>query len=236
MYVCETRYLHGSMINLKNLKSLFIVTEEENPEASKTEENSVPVSNTTTPATKVVTPNTSGGGIYEDRIAESLFEALEKNNLEGFDYFEFKNSLKALSQMPLDEATRFRSAFATASTMGLTVDKLLQTADHYLKILGKEHVTFSDVVSQQKESNITGREQEIERLNKMVQDKSEQIKLLTEEIQKHQADVQKTREEITLAKTRIEQAEANFKSTYTAVVTQMTDDVTKIKQYLISPK
>jgi hypothetical protein len=218
-------------MNLKNLKSLFIVTDEKEETKEETkEEISAPVAQTK--PTPVVTPQNTDSGSFEDRIAESLFAALEKNNLEGFDYFEFKNSLKAMADMPLDEPTRFRSAFATASTMGLTVEKLLQTADHYLKVLGNEHNNFMGTVSAQRNTNVHDKEAEAEGLNKAIQEKSEQIKQLTEEIQQHQADIQKMRENMAQAKARIEQTEANFNRTYTSVITQMTDDIDKIKKYL----
>lgn len=221
-------------MNLKNLKSLFIVTDE--PEEKKPETQETKNQPATPSPTHPVSTTKPTDGAFDDRIAESLFGALEKNNLEGFDYFEFKNSLKALAKMPLDEATRFRSAFATASTMGLTVEKLLQTADHYLKVLEKEQITFMSTVSQQRNQNVNSKETGIEGINKLIQEKSAQIKKLTEEIQQHQQEIQKEREEIALAKTRIEAAESNFKRTYTSVISQMNEDVMKIKQYLQSPE
>jgi len=130
---------------LKNLKSLFIVEdEEENKEAPKPSEKTAgksdkePVVSTPPPL-----PNTSvsasSQGVLDTNIVEKLLQAIEKNNLEGFDYLEYKKSLKALEKMPMDEATKYRSAFATASTMGVTLDKLIQTTNFYIGVLDKEN-------------------------------------------------------------------------------------------------
>ena len=56
----------------------------------------------------------------DDRSLEFLASALEKNNLPGFDYYEFKRAVVALRQMQLDEPTAHKSAFATAATGGVT--------------------------------------------------------------------------------------------------------------------
>ena len=61
----------------------------------------------------------------DERSINVLTKALENANLPGFDYLEFKQSLAALTQMNMDEAMAIKSAFATASTMGLTKEKLL---------------------------------------------------------------------------------------------------------------
>src|SRR5690242_18768533 len=116
------------MLNIKNLKSLFI--EEAETTAPDASANSGSEKNSSRDAAPV-----ASAGASDQRIMSALLKALEENNMDGFDFLEFKNSLKALSQMPLDEATKFRSAFATASTMGVTVAKLLDSVDYYKKVL-----------------------------------------------------------------------------------------------------
>ena len=58
------------------------------------------------------------------KFIEVLLGALDKNNLKGFDYLEFKQSLQSLAKMPMDEATKYQSAFAMAQTMGATPEKI----------------------------------------------------------------------------------------------------------------
>ena len=45
----------------------------------------------------------------DERSLEFLTTAIEKNNLPGFDYFEYKRAVTALLQMNIDEATAHKS-------------------------------------------------------------------------------------------------------------------------------
>lgn len=216
------------MINLKNIKSLFIVPEEEVGKKSEKTNDSKP---TTTPA-PVNTPTVQGS--FEDKIAESLFKALEKNNIEGVDYFEFKNSLKSLISLPMDEGTRFRSAFATASTMGLTIDILKSSAQHYLKVLEDEKKIFVQSVENHNNTNVIAKRKEISSLDEQVKEKSHQISKLTQEIQKHQQQIDKLKQEITAAKDQIVNTEANFNNTFNTVTKEIKEDISKIENYLVT--
>lgn len=226
--------IRQGMFNLKNIKSLFIVTDEElggeeKKGAEKKETTSAPASPSSTNIPSVE-------GSFENRIAESLFKALEANNIDGVDYFEFKNSLKSLASLPMDEATRYRSAFATASTMGLTLPTLTSSAGHYLKVLEGERKVFLNSVSHQNTTNVIGKEKSIDDLNKQVADKSATIKRLTEEIHQHQLQMEKIRSEIASAKNQIAQTEANFNNTFVSLTAEINDDISKINTYLTPQK
>ena len=75
---------------------------------------------------------------------------MEKANIEGFDYLEYKQSLKSLAKMPMDERTRFQSAYAMAQTMGASVGHLIKTAQHYIDILAAEEKKFETALANQK--------------------------------------------------------------------------------------
>jgi len=130
---------------LDKLKSLFVVT----AEANKKEE--APESNTDTKPTKEVkssettsvsTSISNTKGNVSQPILDKLLGIINQNNQSGFDYIEFKNSLKALEKMGLDEKTMYRSAFATAQTIGASVPHLIDSVDFYKKILNKENTNF----------------------------------------------------------------------------------------------
>ncbi|MEL6868102.1 MAG: hypothetical protein AAFP19_27010 [Bacteroidota bacterium] len=104
----------------------------------------------------------------DQKSVEFLTKALEKNNLPGFDYIEFKQSLGALSEMAMDESTAFKSAFATASTMGLTKAKLLETAQHYLKIIMREKTQFEAAMQKQMAHRVESKLQEVEKLKEQI--------------------------------------------------------------------
>ena len=118
----------------------------------------------------------------DQKSVDFLTNALEKNNLPGFDYIEFKQSLAALAQMNIDETTAFKSAFATASTMGLTKDKLLQTAKHYLKIVEKEKAQFELAMQKQIQQRVDSKLSEVDKLKEQILKHREKIQQLEAQI------------------------------------------------------
>ena len=62
---------------------------------------------------------------------------------------EFKKATAALKEMDMDELTAVRSSFKTAEIAGLSKQKLLQAAEHYLKVLDKEKNQFSEAMKNQ---------------------------------------------------------------------------------------
>lgn len=167
-----------------------------------------------------------------DKFIGILSAALEKNNQPGFDYFEFRQSLHNLAQMPMDEATRFKSAYAMAQTMGVTQQGLVQSAQHYLQVLGAEQAKFNEAHVQQRAKMIGGREDEIKNLEAAIQQKTEQIKQLTQQIEEHRQRSEQLRSEINDSTVKIENTKADFEATFASVADQIQDDAAKIQQYL----
>lgn len=59
-------------------------------------------------------------GKADPKFIDILLKSIEKNNLGGFDYIEYLSSLQKLDNMAMDEATKYKSKFVTAKTMGVT--------------------------------------------------------------------------------------------------------------------
>ncbi len=168
----------------------------------------------------------------DDRSLEFLTNAIEKNNLPGFDYFEFKRAVTTLLGMNIDEATAYKSAFATAATVGLTKEKLLETAAYYRNLLGKEKEQFDEALENQNATKVASRQQEVKRLR--------------DQIERHKADITRLQDEMAAYLTQIEQAEAAakterdkldkthaaFEKTHAGVAIQMDKDVELIHKHL----
>jgi uncharacterized protein YicC (UPF0701 family) len=161
-----------------------------------------------------------------------LLGALEKNNQAGFDYFEFRQSLLNLAKMPMDEQTRFQSAYAMAQTMGVTPEKLIESGKFYLGVLNNEQSKFNDAHAQQKSKLIGSRETEAQNLEAVMQQKAEQIRQLTEQIEEHRRKKDQLRAEINESTVKIENTKADFDVTFASIVAQVQDDLRKIQQYL----
>ena len=224
------------------LKKLFIIEENvSNKSTSKTPTKSTKpktaskgntIVKTTTKTPPSVVTSTDVKGEVSDKFLKILFDALEKNNLDGFDYLEFKKSLQSLSAMPMDEATRFKSAFAMASSMNVNTKQILDSADFYLQILGQEQQKFNKALAQQKSTKVHAQEEQVKQLENTVKLKAEQIKKLTQEIDKLQHKITTTNTEISKQTAKVTKTKNDFMVSYDAVVGQIKTDVVNMKKHL----
>ncbi len=171
-------------------------------------------------------------GVVNVKFMEVLFGALEKANLPGFDYLEYKQALAQLSTMPMDEATRYKSAYAMAQTMGVTAEKLVNTALHYLDVLKQEEGKFNQSAESQRLTQIESRNSNVKNLNDIIQQKEEQIRKLTGEIEAHKQQLQQTQSEIAQAASKMDQTKSDFGTAIKTITTQISMDINNMKNYL----
>ena len=168
----------------------------------------------------------------DERSLDFLSNAVEKNNLPGFDYFEFKRAVMALEQMKLDEATCFKSAFATAATVGLTKEKLIETAGYYRNVLLKEKEQFDKALESQNDSRVTSREQEIKRLRDQIERHKAEINRLQDEMAGYLNQIDQAESSVKLEAEKLEKTKAAFEQTHQSVLLQIEKDVERMHKYL----
>lgn len=218
------------------LKSIFVVTE---PGSSSPEAESIEQTNTAanSPAESKVQsaspakPAATKENATDDMI-KILFDAIERNNLEGFDYLEFKNSLKSLENVIADEGTRYKSAFEMAKTMGLSKDGLVKAASHYIAVLSEEYTKFNSSVEHQKGIKIQERADQMKALENDMSQKKATIDKLTAEINADKEQLALIKAEIDESAQKIDLRSNQFKSSYAMVYEQIETDVKKINTYL----
>ena len=215
----------------KNLKSLFIVPEEEQVNVAETENNSN--EKVSEEKARIVEPtNFEPKGKVDSSILDKLFEALEDNNQQGFDYLEFRKAILTLKALPMDEATKYQSTFATAATMGVTLNKLLDSIEFYKKVLLKEEDVFTKAIKEQTIINVNDKVAEKDKITATIANKAEQIKKLTEEIQLHQTEIVKLTSSIEVAESKIKETSMNFESSIKIIKDQLDNDYEKLKLYI----
>ncbi len=168
----------------------------------------------------------------DEKSINSLTKALEENNLPGFDYLEYKQSLRVLGQMNMDEETAFKSAFATASTMGLTKERLLETAAHYRDVLKKEKKKFDAALSKQMKQRVESKRQEIAKLKAKIEAHQKKIKALEKEITQSQEIINKADEHIQDQLGKLENAKNSFETALESIVKQISDDIDTIEKLI----
>lgn len=225
---------------LKKLRSIFVIDEE----TQKTTASETPTEKDTGKASEKATPPLRSteadvrmtveikDGQVNEKFLNVLLEAMEKNNLQGFDYMEFKQFLKSLAKVEMDEATKFRSAFATGQTMGATKENLLKSANRYLEILKQEEERFDQAAKNQRSKLIDDKQAGIGMLEKSIGDKEKQIAQLTAEIENAKKEIQQRKEEVALAHAKVQQTQVDFQHTYKLLMGQLQEDIDKINSYL----
>ncbi|TNE56795.1 MAG: hypothetical protein EP344_11830 [Bacteroidetes bacterium] len=168
----------------------------------------------------------------DERSLEFLSNAIEKNNLPGFDYFEFKRAVAALRQMDLDEATCYKSAFATAATVGLTKEKLVETAGYYRNVLEKEKEQFDKALASQNDAKVTSKEQEIKRLKDQIERHKVEINRLQDEVAGYLNQIDQAETTVKLEAEKLEKTKSEFEKTHQSVLLQIDKDVENMHQYL----
>lgn len=168
----------------------------------------------------------------DERSMDSLLQSLEKENLPGFDYLEFKQALSRLQEMGMEESVAYKSAFATASTMGLTKEKLLKTAAHYKQVLAREKSSFDNALKKQMKDRVDGKLREVEMLKKRVEEYRKKIKQLEQQIEKSEKTIAQADGEVQAAKDSIVGVKERFETTLQAILNQIDKDVDDITNYL----
>jgi len=168
----------------------------------------------------------------DDRMVDYLMKALVRSNLPGFDYLEFKQSLAALAEVDLDEPTRYKSAFAAASAMGLTKEKLVETAGHYKEVVEREKQQFLTAMKKQVDQKITGKQQEVERMRQQIVQYQEKIQQLQAQIQKFQTTIDGADQSMQAEREKIQATKDAFDLTHQSLLNQMNKDIENINIYL----
>jgi len=219
---------------LKKLRSFFIVDDEESqeekqkPQAQETVEQASPQTSSEESAAPVDYSNRKP----DKKFVDVLLKAIEANNLEGFDYLEFKQSLQNLSNVDMDEGTRYQSAMAMAKTMGATPANLKQSAQHYLNVLRKEEAKFLDAVKNQRARQIGDREKRLINLENLIKEKEAKIAQLQKEIEAHKNELEGARGDINKAAAKVEATKGGFLAAYKSVVGQIQSDIAKMEAHL----
>jgi len=219
----------------KKLKSLFIVEEEgasggegsgANPE-EKSEPRSEPAYER--PA---FDKEKAGDGKLDEKFVNRLLGAIEDNNIDGFDYLEYKQALQNLNNVEMDEQTKFQSALAVAKTMGTSKDELLSSGQHYLKVLEKEEAKFIEAFQNQLARQVTTRSEQIMKKENGIEEKKAMIEKLQKEIEAQRKELEKMKSSVDSAKTKVEATRTRFYQAFHIVSEQIKDDLEKIGKYL----
>ncbi|HLX66593.1 MAG TPA: hypothetical protein VKR41_06345, partial [Puia sp.] len=131
----------------------------------------------------------------DERFAGHFDKLLSEANIPGPDYYEFARMIAVMQAIP-DEAARYNAAFAGLQVQGLNRERLLDTADGYLRIMTTDAEQFQATVDASYREKVHGPEAEAE-------EKTGRIRALSQEIVQLQQQISALQEEVRSSKERL---------------------------------
>ena len=160
----------------------------------------------------------------DSRMLEYFDKLFSDANIPGPDYFEFSKMVIALKAVP-DEFTRYSAAFAGLQAQGLTKEKLLSTAEEYLKVLDTDAAHFHSTVEAALQEKVQDKKAQAEQKAARIQALSKEINDLQSQIAALQAEIRDSEEKIT-------GRSGDYTAESAARRKQLAADIEKIKQYI----
>ena len=176
--------------------------------------------------------NLFGAESLDAKSLEFLMNAIKANTQQGFDYLKFKQSIASLEAMNMAEETAIKSAFATAATLGITKEKMLESINHYKQILAKEKTEFDTAHAKQKNIRINQKQSDTQYLQEKIKAHQNQIAELEKQIKEFQAKIDNADKEIEEARQKIEDTKQRFDETYTHFENVLKNDIDTFNKYL----
>ncbi len=168
----------------------------------------------------------------DDKSLQFLLKALIANNLKEFDYIEFKQAVIKMKEMNIDESTSIKSAFAAGSTVGLSKDSLIQSAERYQKILETEKSAFDEALNAQIENRVKAKYSQAEEAQTQIKVKELEISKLKNEIAQLNEELSNIDVDIKESEDRLKETKTNFETTYTQLKSQIKKDIDHIQNLI----
>jgi hypothetical protein len=159
------------------------------------------------------------------KFSEHFNRLFADANLPGPDYYEFFKMTDAMHVIK-DESARFSAAFVGLQAQGLDKQKLLSSAQEYLKILDADAAAFHNTVDQALLDKVQNKKKEMDQVQ-------ERIQKLSQEIVSLQQQIGVLTKEIAENEAKIESNSSGYEAALTSSRNKLLQDIEKIKQHIL---
>ena len=162
------------------------------------------------------------------KILETLHNAIDKANLPGEDYFELTKAIEAMKNIDLSDEDKLKSALAALSTKGLTVGKVVESANYYLQVLANEKRKFYTAFENKIKGSINADKKRIAQLKEAITEKNSKIDELKRIIIESKGKIKELEEEILKSDNKVAGIEESFLYTYEHVINKIKSDIERV--------
>lgn len=134
--------------------------------------------------------------------------------------------------VPMTEQQRFMAVFATAQAMGVTIQSLTDSVDHYLTVIEKQRDGFMGSASHATQKEVDTRMAQVATNEKQIQEATQKINELTTFITQTQQENLKITQEANSEKMKIDNSIASFEATFNMMAGRLKEDKQKLVSYL----
>jgi hypothetical protein len=136
-------------------------------------------------ATEVATPVTvnTASGVDIQKYRDHIKEVMRGANIAGPDYFELSEAMEKNAALNLERNVAFVVAFNSLVSMGLTKEKALNGAKHYIDSLQQELVKFKQDREIKRQQQVEGKAKEIAALEQENTQLAEKLNLNAKKIE-----------------------------------------------------
>ncbi len=175
-----------------------------------------------------ITP--SGDGVFDQKFSDFLQGLISDNNIDGIDYFEFREALKGMSGLPNE--TKFQMAFDNFKIVdkNLSKETILKSIDHYVGILENEEKGFVIEMKEETDREVTAKQNKAKELTNDNKNILQEIQNLNEKIAHNQAEAVRLNDEAAHSQVKISQTGKNFTTTLAQVKSGLTTDKAMISE------
>jgi hypothetical protein len=177
------------------------------------------------------TPSFSPGGTLTGPLPEHVayFERLinEANatnpHFKGADFKEFMDSKIDIDDIA-DEALKYRTAFNILKSSGLTKEKLLQTGQEYMNLIGRDLNIFQGAHTQQYKKEVGEKERQIHT-------KAEELQALQQRVNVLKSEINSLTQEVNLIKDKLNTVKNSFLLAGEMKQNEIESELKKISSY-----
>jgi hypothetical protein len=162
----------------------------------------------------------SDKGKFREYFEKLFMEA----NIPGPDYYEFSKMIEVMQAIP-DEKARYAAAFAGLRVQGLDKEKLLSTANEYLRLLDADAVNFNATIDVTLEQKVKAKRTEVDEKNRRIQQ-------LSEEISNLQAAIVTLTQEISESEEKLRVSTSGYSSALEDTKNSILVNIEKIKTHI----
>lgn len=190
--------------------------------------------NTSSAPTPTPSVPVASAGTVDSKFAEHLANVLAQNNPPGPDYFEFRETLRSLTNLGLPEDKQYQAAWASFKALGGSNDMaaLTNTANQYIAALNKDKDAFGKSVEAALAERVGGLQNEQKRLQTENDALTKQLADIQKQIDANTNRLSSIGGEVNEQSAKITQNKQNYDTTFAHFVDQIKGDITKMGQYL----